>query len=352
MRLRFSFRSYRLALRTVLRTAHGAWGEREGLLVRLEDENGRVGLGEVAPIPWFGTETCAEAAEVCRDLGEWISPEQIAGVPERFGCVRFGLAAALAEVERGARVGGAAGGAGQARPEAGFHPASRRLPVTALLPAGRAVLGVLPERLEAGCLSFKWKVGVGEAADELALLDDVLGLLPAYAKLRLDANGAWDRRTAAKWLERCAERPVEFVEQPLAPADEDGLRGLAADYPVTLALDESVAALAVARRWQGEGWPGVFVIKPALAGPLSELAAWTQATKADVVLSSAIETALGRAAILQFALEQPALTKRALGFGIGDIFGDRRWDGPQLGPVLDAGWVRGVNPEESWNALS
>ena len=58
---RFSHRAYRLPLRQPLRTAHGLWAEREGLIVRVEDESGRVGFGEIAPIEWFGTETLAEA---------------------------------------------------------------------------------------------------------------------------------------------------------------------------------------------------------------------------------------------------------------------------------------------------
>jgi O-succinylbenzoate synthase len=300
-------------------------------LLRLEDEAGRVGYGEVAPIPWFGTETVTEAEEVCRQLGERPSAEALEAVPERFGCVRFALEAAR-------------GFAASCRP-------GQRLAVAALLPAGREAVVALPGKLEAGYLCMKWKVGVATVEDELAILDDLLAALPPYAKLRLDANGAWDRRQAAKWLSRCAERPVELIEQPLAPADEAGLLGLAADYPVTLALDESVTGLAAARRWQAQGWPGVFVIKPALAGPLRDLVEWVQATKADIVLSSAIETSLGRAAVLRLALEHP-LTKRALGFGVGDVFGDRCWDGPGLGPVVDAGWVNAVNPEQSWNALS
>lgn len=350
MTYRLSHRSFRLPLRVPLRTAHGLWAEREGLLVRLENEAGSVGYGEAAPIPWFGTETPAEAAEMLAVLGDRPAEAALDAVPDRFGCVRFALAAARAMAERGAPSAGA--GASATRPEAGFHRPSQRVPVTTLLPAGRPALDVLPARLEAGFLVFKWKVGVGEAADELALLDDLLAVLPVHAKLRLDANGAWDRRTAGKWVARCTERPIEFVEQPLAPADEDGLRGLAGDFPVTLALDESVARLADARRWQSEGWPGVFVIKPAIAGPLLELQAWVAATKADVVLSSAIETALGRAAICRFALDHPECARRAPGLGVGEVFGDRRWDGPILGPVLDAGWSQGVNPEELWNALS
>jgi O-succinylbenzoate synthase len=329
---RFEHRVYRLPLRVPLRTAHGPWAEREGIVVRLEDDAGVVGFGEIAPIPWFGTESLAEAVEICRRFGDRVSTETLDAVSVRLGAVRFALAAARMR---------------QAEP---VGPA--RVPLTALLPAGRAVLAALPARLEAGWLTFKWKVGVGAAEEELAILDDLLAALPSYAKLRLDANGAWDRRQAERWLVRCADRPIEFVEQPVDPKDENTLHGLAEDYPVKLALDESVAQLDEARRWQAEGWPGIFVIKPALAGPLEDIAAWVMASQADVVLSSAIETALGRAAILQFALRHRAvLLRRAAGFGIGEVFGDRRWDGPMLGAQLDEGWAKGVNPEELWNAL-
>jgi len=351
MPCRFSHKIYRLPLRAPLRTAHGAWTEREGIILRLEDETVRVGFGEIAPLPWFGTETLVEAEELCRKFGATVTGEVLDAVPARFGCVRFALACAKSEVERGLRTRLVESTEQETRPEAGFHSPCTRLPVTALLPAGREALAALPVKLEAGFLSLKWKVGVGAVDDELGLLDDLLAALPAYATFRLDANGAWDRRQAAKWLARCAERPVEFVEQPVKPADEATLLGLAADYPVTLALDESLVRLAEARRWQAQGWPGVFVIKPALAGPLNELAEWITATKADVVLSSAIETALGRAAILHAALSRP-LTKRALGFGVGEIFGDRRWDGPVIGPLADASSLARNPGEEIWNALN
>jgi O-succinylbenzoate synthase len=331
MSYKFAFKSYRLPLRVPLRTAHGTWTEREGTIVRLEDEAGRVGFGEIAPLPWFGTETLAEAQEVCRKFGATADGELLDAVPVRFGCVRFALA--------------------QARERPSTGSGQSRLPVAALLPAGREALQALPVKLEAGFLAFKWKVGVGALDDELGIFDDLLAALPAHATVRLDANGAWDRRQAEKWLTRCADRPVEFVEQPVKPGDVTALLGLAADYPVTLALDESVTGLAAAQRWQGLGWPGVFVIKPVLAGPLDEIAAWVATTKADIVLSSAIETALGRAAILQAALARP-LTKRALGFGVGEIFGDRRWNGPLLGAVVDSSWSDAVNPEELWTALN
>lgn len=331
MRHRFRYKPYRLPFRFPWRTAHGERREREGIYIRLEDENGRAGFGEIAPLDEFGTESTAEAAEICRALGDSPDDAQIEAVPLRFGCVRFALTAS--------------------RTVAAPANTTARLPVAALLPAGRAALEVLPDKLEAGFLCCKWKVGVGRAEEEFGILDDLLSRLPDYVRLRLDANGAWDRRTAERWLARCAERPIEFVEQPVAAGNHDLLLGLAHDFPVKLALDESVVHLQAAREWQARGWPGIFVLKPALAGPLAELIDWARTTKPDLVLSSSLETALARAQIIHAVLAHD-LTTRALGFGVGDIFGDRRWDGPFLGTLVDTGWVNAVNPEELWNAMN
>ena len=90
----FQFRRYRLPFRTPVRTAHGPWGERVGLLVRLTDATGRVGYGEAAPIPWFGTETVDEVEAACRELGEKVDEARLAAVPGRLGCLRNALTAA------------------------------------------------------------------------------------------------------------------------------------------------------------------------------------------------------------------------------------------------------------------
>ncbi len=94
MRLRFQYLRYRLAFRTAVRTAHGLWTEREGLLVRLTDEAGRVGLGEAACLPWFGTERVESALAAAGKLGEWVESECLADVPLNLVCLRNALAAA------------------------------------------------------------------------------------------------------------------------------------------------------------------------------------------------------------------------------------------------------------------
>jgi O-succinylbenzoate synthase len=342
------FRRYRLPLTVPVRTAHGPWTVRDGVLVRLVSEAGPAGYGEAAVLPWFGTETADEVEAACRELGAKVDDERLAGVPARLGCLRNALAAAR-------------------RSETASAGQTPYVPVAALLPAGRAALDQIAVKAEAGFRTFKWKVGVGDAADELALLDDVCAELPAGAKLRLDANGAWDRRAAERWLARCAERPVEFVEQPCctppggAAADParwrksaDLLRGLAESFPTPIALDEAIAGDGDVTRWLAEGWRGIFVVKPALLGDADgTLAALAQA-KADVVFSSALETAIGARAALQRALAWRAAVGagRAIGFGVWPLFADARFDGPRAGPFLRADDVAAINAETIWTALN
>ena len=336
MPYRFAHRRYRLPFQAPVRTSQGSWAAREGLLLRLKDKSGAVGWGEAAPIPWFGTETVDKAEAACREIGPAPEAGRIADLPSDLAALKSGLCAALADL------------AGAAWPE------RAPLPVAALLPAGLPAIAAVGPRAESGFRTFKWKVGAAAAREELPLLDDLCAELPEGARLRLDANGAWDRRTAEKWLDRCADRPVEFLEQPIAPGArgaEDLLLGLASDYPTPIGLDKSLIGEASIGLWLAAGWPGVFVVKPSILGepsvPLSRLAA----AGARVVFSSALETAVGaRSALrLAFSWTGPAA---ALGFGVWPLFGVPGLDGPAAAPFIRAEDVRRIDPEAAWNALS
>jgi O-succinylbenzoate synthase len=335
----FAYRRYRLPFKLPVRTGRGAWPEREGLFVRLERPDGTKGYGEAATLPWFGTESADEAEAACKSFGDTLDEALISSLPETLPCLRNALCAALA------------------RPSL-LPPPSSHLFVAALLPAGRAALAVAGPKVEAGFRVFKWKVGVDDLSLELGLLDELCSVLPEGSKLRLDANGAWDRRRAERWLERCAERPVEFVEQPTyAPPGEallkadDLLLGLARDFPTPLALDESLVSGRDVERWLGLGWPGVYIVKPSLfgnpAGVLDRLAG----AEAPVVFSSAFETAVGARTALEAAFAWRG-EARALGFGVWPLFADARFDGPAAAPFL--GWtdVSRIDPEAAWNALN
>jgi O-succinylbenzoate synthase len=296
-------------------------------------------------------------------------------VPARLRCLRNAIAAAREEIA--AAIGAAEEKSPDASPTA--------LGVAALLSAGRAALEQIPPKAEVGFRVFKWKVGVGDLSDELALLDDVCAALPSGGKLRLDANGAWDRRKAERWLERCADRPVEFVEQPCFARAEDGataqrrvedtLLGLASDFPTPIGLDESLVGDADLARWMAAGWPGVYVIKPSMFGDRSAALWRLEHARADVVFSSALETAVGAKAGLKAAfawserMQRPvgavsgapgsnvarntdAPPRRAVGFGVWPLFADARFDGPASAPFLRFEDVAKIEASHLWNALS
>jgi O-succinylbenzoate synthase len=331
---RVAYRRFALPLRFAVRTAHGVMTQREGIWVRLESEAGVVGYGEAAPLPGFGAETVDADEAWCARLNGRISSEELTALPPELGCLVRALECAREPVGPTA-----------------VHP---YLPVAALLPAGRAALEKVEPLAEVGFRTFKWKVGVADAADERALLVDLLARLPGGAKVRLDANGAWDRRTTERWLERCAEWPIDYIEQPVA-ADargaDDLLLGLAADYPTPLALDESLAGRGDIQRWLDLGWPGIYVVKPSLIGGLQPCLELLGRASAKVVFSSALETRLGARSALQAAFAWPGET-RALGFGVWPLFADARFDGPVLAPFIRAEEVARDEGEAVWTALN
>ena len=99
MTYQLTHRRYTLPFKKPVRTAHGLWTERQGVIVRIEAESGAIGYGEVAPIPSFGTETLAEAEAALAALGDRIEPEWISRISPRLSCTRHGLSEALAAAQ-------------------------------------------------------------------------------------------------------------------------------------------------------------------------------------------------------------------------------------------------------------
>ena len=204
------------------------------------------------------------------------------------GPVGFGLGAALAELQ---------GVVGAAAPQGWLKAPAPAL----LLPAGEAMLSALEVAAASmggleSC-TFKWKVATAPDGLERQLLEQLLQRLPPTARLRLDANGGWDRSTAEAWMQRLRDDPrLDWFEQPLAVEDQAGLEQLAALGPV--ALDESLAQHPELRR----SWSGWQVRRPALEGDPRLLLQELQAGLPQRMLSTAFETGIGRRWLEHLAL--------------------------------------------------
>ncbi|PZV01047.1 MAG: o-succinylbenzoate synthase [Leptolyngbya sp.] len=319
MGIELAMRPYRRRFAQPLHTAHGPWGWREGLLIRLRDSQGRLGYGEVAPIPWFGSETVAEALAFCRAQGEEWRCEEI---PDALPATQFGLESAQADLA------GQIAGQEPAIPADSFANAA----ICGLLPAGETALAVAPQRLAQGHRTLKWKIGVGSIADEIHWLDQLVVDLPSDARLRLDANGGLNLAQAEQWLTVCDRinanphlAAVEYLEQPLPPDQLAAMTALRERYQTAIALDESVATVVQLETCWQRGWRGVFVVKPAIAGSPQQLKAFCQKHQPRLVFSSAFETAIGRRAALAIAARCSPSPAPALGFGTQGWFADD-WD--------------------------
>jgi o-succinylbenzoate synthase len=301
MNYRLRIEPYEWKFEPPLKTHHGLWEVREGLLVGLEREDGVIGWGEVAPIPWFGTETLEEAIAFCKQLPAVLTNLEISSVPNMLPACQFGL-----------------GSAHQAIYGLGLTSEVTDLNFCCLLPAGEAALKAWQPLWQQGYRTFKWKIAVRPIEEEMGLFQDLAAALPIGSKLRLDANGGLTIKEAIQWLrlfQDIQRIQVEYLEQPLHPDRFKDMALLCSNFSTPIALDESVATLAQLEHCYQQGWTGVMVIKAAIAGYPQRLAAFLTGRQIDAVFSSAFETEVGRKTAL--ALAQAFNSKgRAVGFGI------------------------------------
>ena len=305
MLYKFDFRPYKRQFKQPLKTSHGIWEIREGIILSLTAPTGKIGRGEIAPLSWFGSETLGEALDFCRQLPPEITDEMIFSIPAELPACQFAFESAKVAMEKPI-----------------FNLNS--LTYSGLLPAGKTALQNWRHLWEGGYRTFKWKIGVNPIEEELKLFESLVDALPKTAKLRLDANGGLSGEGANKWLKKCDNfgEIIEFVEQPLGVNEFEEMLVLSNSFSTPIALDESVASWRQMEECYGRGWRGVFVVKPSIFGRRSPLINFCKTHPVDVVFSSVFETEIGRQAALQFAAELATILpqKRALGFGVESWF--------------------------------
>jgi o-succinylbenzoate synthase len=308
MSVQFTYQPYQRQFRSVLQTHHGDWHYREGILLQLTHSSGQTGWGEIAPVPWFGSETLEQALCFCQHMPPLLCEDHIFTIPPELPACQFGFETAWETVKAPSQIS---------------DPDLQSLTYSGLLPTGRAALEAWPGLWNQGYRTFKWKIGVADPQNEQATLKQLCQELPSQAKLRLDANGGLDWHLATQWLTLCDRRlpTLEFLEQPLPIDQFEAMCRLCDRYQTLIALDESVATLKQLQACYDQGWMGIFVIKPAIVGSPRQLRQFCQRHTLDLVMSSVFETRVGRQAGLRLAVELTPCD-RAVGYGIEHWFID------------------------------
>ncbi len=303
MRLRFDAIAYRLPMRRSLVTSSGTIRERRGFWVVLRDEEGNTGLGEIAPLPGWATESIEDAQRwierltggepLTADLRRW--DEMLADSP----ATHAGIELALLDLE--------ARRAGVRLAEMIAPDARASVPCNALLTEvdAEALADEASAAVSEGYGTLKVKVGGRPLLDDVRRIEAVRERVGPTIGLRADANGAWDLETAVHALGELASFDLEYVEQPVA----HGFAELRRLSPVRIAADESIVSPASARALIAERAVDVVILKPMAIGGLRAAGAIAREAAAagiEVVITSVLDTAVGIAGALHLAAGIPA----------------------------------------------
>ncbi len=229
---------YALPFRHPYVTARGILEQREMVLLRVRDPEGREGLGEAVPLTLRGT---SDMATVERELRTWAAEPVFPGPLEDLGFSAPTMCAIrTADLDLAAKQAGVPAwraltyGAGDGSPV--------RCNATLVAGLPHDVAADATSWAARGFRTFKLKLGTGADVEVVRAVREALG---PEARIRADANEAWDLATAIEMLAAIEPFGIELVEQPVA-----GLEAMAAlkgETEVLLAADESVSGPADAQ---------------------------------------------------------------------------------------------------------
>lgn len=339
-----SFVPLRMELAWPLKTSRATYTAREGFIVRIRDEEGRVGQGEAMPLPEFGTEPLAACERVLRHHLEALRGKP---VEDDIGAVEEAVFALVQE--EGAVLGDEVAHAPAASHAveqalldlsaqrhglplykllAGDAPVSPDVPVSALLREiePEALAREARHAVERGFQTLKVKVAFGSLDEDEARLKAVRAAVGSEVKLRIDANGGWSAVEAGRALDRLGWYGLEVCEQPVAPRELQALWRLQRRAPCPLAVDESLASPELLSVLLGEEFPvvRVFVLKPMVLGgilPALGIARQGAAIGVDSYVTSSFDGVVARAGAAHLAAALPS-AKYASGLAVGEHFKD------------------------------
>ena len=294
---------YALPFRQPYVTARGRLEQREMVLLRLRSEEGLVGLGEAVPLSLRGGATLVTVVrelEALTQLDSLSEGDVEAAAPTLSPPARCAALTALLDLR--SRRAGPDEKARLSLVRDG-RTSDNRTPgrlggvaCNATLVAGEpaAVADEAATWAAEGFTTFKLKLGAGEDVEQVRAVREAVG---SAARIRVDANQAWDVETAAAVLAALEPLEIELAEQPVGSLEE--LAELARITSIPLAADESVASCEEAERAAALGACEFTGIKLSKVGGPEEAVAIADVLPA--YLSSALDGPVGIAAAAQVA---------------------------------------------------
>jgi o-succinylbenzoate synthase len=280
---------YALPFREPYVTAAGTLTRREMVLLRLRSEDGLEGLGEAVPLSLRGgtaLETIVGELEELAGRETLDEPSLRSDAPALSAPARCAALTALLDL-RGKRVAAESGTSADPSP-----PVRCNATLTAGDPA--SVVSAAERWAADGFSTFKLKLGAGDDVAQVRAVREALG---PRARIRIDANRAWDVETAKRTLAEIGPYEIELAEQPVATIEEAA--EVASSTSIPLAADESVECRADAERAATSGAFAMTGIKLSKVGGPEEALEIAEVLPSYV--TSALDGPVGIAAAAQVA---------------------------------------------------
>jgi len=292
MKLIINIKPFSFQLTRKLITSQGSIHKKVGLLLQVKDSDGNYGWGEVSPIENKELQKSIESLDFIGKQTTKDSIENYLFELSGLGALTFGLGASLADLENLTI---------RKLDFEGFDiTKSAYLLPTDIDPLESIVNYIDRSNEKKSSYTIKWKVSNQENNfKEEKILQKILNILPKNFKLRIDANGGWSRQKAQAWSNELKnESRLEWIEQPLASKDIEGLFSLANQIPI--AIDESLVEFPYLRKT----WKSWQIRRPALDGDPRLLLKEIDQENSQTVISTAFETGIGRRWINHLAARQ------------------------------------------------
>lgn len=279
--------------------ARGGYAAHENVVLRIVDDDGVEGWGEAAPNRFYGESVATVIAAleafgpVLGNADAWSLEAIDAALESKLrgnGSARGAVSAALHDIA-GKKIG---------------MPVHRMWGLDAAdTPESSFTIGIadndgLRQRVADAAEYPVLKVKLGTDRD-MEIVRVVRDAAPSK-RLRVDANAAWAPAHAVRMIDFLADHDVEFVEQPVAQHDIEGLRFVRARSKLPLIADESCLVATDVVRLAG-AVDGVN-LKLAKCGGLREAVRIVHTARAHGMLVMAgcmIESSLGISAVSQLA---------------------------------------------------
>jgi L-Ala-D/L-Glu epimerase len=289
-------RDVALPLRHVFRIAHGETAVQENLLVELRD-GGVSGYGEGAPLPYYGVTagTIRAALEAARSRIESETLDDPAALWQRLFPVLGGQRFALCALDQAAH---------------DLWGKKLGQPVYRLwglelknLPLSNYTIGI--DTIETMVMKMKefdgwpiYKIKLG-TPDDIAIVRELRR--HTTATFRVDANCAWLAEQAVANARELKSLGVEFIEQPLAAGDWDGMRRVFAESALPVIADESCLIEEDVERCRGF-FHGINIKLTKCGGmtPARRMIAKGRSLGMKVMIGCMAESTVGISAIGQF----------------------------------------------------